>query len=656
MAGSGKSAEHSIQSAVWHIELGRGKRVLQWIAVVLLAVVLAIWYAAGQFKGLEKREAMDMAQLARNIARGEGFTTYVIRPLSMWHLVQGQPTQWNLREKEVRERLMMRHPDLSNPPLYPLALAGLFKLLPASVFEYKEGDRIYAPERWVILPFNQVCLLLTILLVFMWAKQLFDRRVAVTAGFLLLFSDTLWSYAVSGLPTNFLMLLFLLAIYSLYLADRRLNPPDIPEVEQAGPGSQPQPLSTPVIVLVVLSAVLMGLCFLTRYLAAFLVVPMALYAGRILRRRGAGVWIAVYLAVFLAVISPWLVRNYRVSGSVLGLAKYGLIEQSGSFGGDTLERSYHPDLTGAYSFRGIGTSFLTSARTHLLGSLRQVGTDFLIFFFAVGVLYGFRRRDATRLRGAILGALACGIFGMALLGVDRDNWYTDVSGNNLLVLVLPVAGIYGVAFFYLLLDRIPFQIRLTRALTVGAFVVLNVSPMIFTLLPPRRGAYPYPPYFSPITHVVADLFEKNELGTSDLPWAMAWDGDRRTIWLPSSVEDFYEIHDFVAPKGFSFLMLTPQMMDRPLQSVIINGEFKNWAAVMRGQMPQNFPLKEVIPLPPQNGQYLFADRVRWQKWLSKEGLAKFEKQEAQKAAAKPATEAPAASTEKGEAKPEKADK
>ncbi len=653
MAASGKSAEHSIQSAVWHIELGRGKKVLQWIAVVLLAVVLAIWYAAGQFKGLEKREAMDMAQLARNIARGEGFTTSLIRPLSMWHLVENVPAQWNLRAKEVRERLLMRHPDLSNPPLYPLTLAGLFKLLPASVFEYKEGDRIYAPERWVILPFNQICLLLTILLVFVWAKRLFDRRVAVTAGFLLLFSDTLWSYGVSGLPTNFLMLLFLLAIYSLYLADCRLNPPDIPEAEQAGP--DPQPLSTPVIVLVLLSAVLMGLCFLTRYLAAFLVVPMALYAGRILRGRGAGVWMAIYLAVFLVVISPWLVRNYRVSGSVLGLAKYGLVEQSGSFSGDTLERSYHPDLTGASSFRGVGTSLLTGARANLIGSLRQVGSDFLIFFFAVGILYGFRRRDATRLRGAILGALAAGILGMALLGADRDIWYTEVSGSNLLVLVLPLVAIYGVAFFYLLLDRIAFRIRLTRALAVGAFALLNVSPIIFTLLPPRRGAFPYPPYYSTMTHMVADMFGKNELATSDLPWAMAWDGDRRTVWLPLTVEDFYEINDFVAPRGFSFLMLTPQMMDRPLQSVILNGEFKNWIAVMRGALPKNFPLKEAIPLPPQNGQFLFADRVRWQKWLTKEGLAQLEKQEAEKAAAKPAAppQVPATSTEKGEAKPDK---
>jgi 4-amino-4-deoxy-L-arabinose transferase-like glycosyltransferase len=642
MAAKGKSAEHSIQTAVWHIELGRGKKVLQWIAVILLAVVLAIWYAAGQFKGLDKREAMDMAQLARNLARGEGFTTSMIRPLSLWHLKTYGPGH---------DPRLMNHPDLYNPPLYPLVLAGLFKLLPPSVFVYKMEDRIYAPERWVILPFNQICLLLSLLLVFAWAKQLFDRRVAVTAGFLLLLSDTLWSYGVSGLPTNLLMLLFLLAVFFLYRADRQLNPPDIPEAEQAGAGQQP--LSTAVIVLVVLSAVLMGLCFLTRYLAAFLVAPMSLYVARILRGRRAAFWTGLYVVVFLAVISPWLVRNYAVSRSVLGVAKYGLIERTGAFSGDALERSYHPDMTDAFSIKGVTSKFLTGARTHLLGTLRQVGSDFLIFFFGVGIMYSFRRGDATRLRGAIIGGLGCSIIGMALIGGPLDPWSNEVNSGNLLVVFLPLVAIYGVAFFYLLLDRIAFHIRLTRALAVGAFALLNVSPMIFTLLPPRRGAYPYPPYYPPMTFAVADLFGKDEIATSDLPWEMAWDGDRRTVWLPLTVDDFYELHDFVAPKGFSFLMLTPMMMDRPLQSVILKGEFKDWANVMRGQLPKNFPLKEAIPLPPQKEQFLFADRVRWKKWLTKEAQEQLEQAEAEKPAPKSPTPAPAPSAPEGKTAPRK---
>ena len=181
------AVDQTVQSAVFNIELGRGKIVLQWVVVVLAAIALSLVYTAGQFRGLEKREAMDMAQLARNLARGEGFTTSVIRPISLWHLKT---------YRDDHSPHFDRHPDLYNPPLYPLALAGIFRLLPAETFELKPNEFQYTPERWVILPFNQLCLLLTVLLVYRWARRLFDQRVAVTAGLLLLFSDTLWSYGV----------------------------------------------------------------------------------------------------------------------------------------------------------------------------------------------------------------------------------------------------------------------------------------------------------------------------------------------------------------------------------------------------------------------------------------------------------------------------
>src|ERR1041384_7686119 len=211
------SSEAQIQTAVFQIEMGRGKKVIQWVLLILLAAAVSLIYTAGQFRGLNKREAMDMAQLARNIAHGRGFTTYVIRPLSLWQLKTN---------RDDRDQKFMEHPDLSNPPLYPLVLAGLFKFLPDTVFEFTPtADTVYAPERWVIVPFNQVCLLLTLLLVYFWARQLFDQRVAVMAGLLLLFSDTLWAYSISGLPTSFLNLLLLLALYCVFLVDRRLNPP-----------------------------------------------------------------------------------------------------------------------------------------------------------------------------------------------------------------------------------------------------------------------------------------------------------------------------------------------------------------------------------------------------------------------------------------------
>jgi len=362
---------------------------------------------------------------------------------------------------------------------------------------------------------------------------------------------------------------------------------------------------------VLASAVLMGLCFLTRYLAAFLLLPMLIYVMRIFRGWKGAIWAAVYVVVFVGIITPWLLRNHRLSGSALGIARYELIDRSGSFRGEMLPRTYKPDFRDAYSFRGLETKFLANARVMLLKDLRLIGTDFLVFFFGAGVLFGFRRRDVSRLRGLVLGMIGMAILGMSLIGSDPERVGPEVGGGNLLVLLLPIIAIYGTAFFYLLLDRVPFRIKLTRGVAIAGFVVLNVSPMIFTFLAPRLFFFPYPPYIAPVARAVASQFEPEALACSDLPWEVAWDGERRTVWLPLTLNDFYELHDFVAPRGFQFLLLTPNIIDSRPQTEVAKGEYKGWEMFLRGQLPSSFPLKAYSPLPPDNEQVLLADRARW---------------------------------------------
>ncbi len=135
--------ETTIQTAVFQIEIGRGRKIMQWLLLILLAAALSLVYTAGQFRGLNKRESMDMAQLARNLAHGQGFTTYVIRPLSLWQLEQNG---WNIQDKATRARLIMNHPDICNPPLYPMVLAGLFKILPGKGIHVRLGRTRLLPR------------------------------------------------------------------------------------------------------------------------------------------------------------------------------------------------------------------------------------------------------------------------------------------------------------------------------------------------------------------------------------------------------------------------------------------------------------------------------------------------------------------------------
>ena len=100
-----------------------------------------------------------------------------------------------------------------------------------------------------------------------------------------------------------------------------------------------------------------------------------------------------------------------------------------------------------------------------------------------------------------------------------------------------------------------------------------------------------------------------------MPWAVAWYVDRRTLWLPLTPEEYIQIHDFVAPHNTQFMLLTPYMLDRRNQSEVMRGEFKPWAAVIHGQLPQDFPLKTATLMPPEGDLILFTDRPRWKEKL-----------------------------------------
>ena len=153
--------------------------------------------------------------------------------------------------------------------------------------------------------------------------------------------------------------------------------------------------------------------------------------------------------------------------------------------------------------------------------------------------------------------------------------------------------------------------KLTRGAAIASFALLNVAPMLFTLLPPRRNPFPYPPYCQVYLQMMTKWFNKSEVGVSDAPWAVAWYMDRKAVWLPSTLEEYFEIHDFVAPHNTQFILLTPYMLDRHYVTELIEGEYKPWAGIMRGQLPERFPLRVATMFPPNNDQLLLADRPRW---------------------------------------------
>src|ERR1043165_5168 len=109
-----------VQSLVHRFETISRSGYVKALLTLLAALLLAVIYDLRNFKNFSTQEAMDNAQLARNIFEGHGFTTSFVRPFGLFLIKQAGSTN---------EISKIGVPDISNPPVYPYMLAGLMKLV-----------------------------------------------------------------------------------------------------------------------------------------------------------------------------------------------------------------------------------------------------------------------------------------------------------------------------------------------------------------------------------------------------------------------------------------------------------------------------------------------------------------------------------------------
>src|SRR5438045_2472667 len=109
----------ALQEWIYKLEEGGGSRIVRFVLAVFVFTALAVFYDLRCFRNLASEESMDVAQLARNIAEGRGYTTDFIRPASLALLSAHHPDQHFRLERGL--------PDLAHPPAYPVLLAGWMK-------------------------------------------------------------------------------------------------------------------------------------------------------------------------------------------------------------------------------------------------------------------------------------------------------------------------------------------------------------------------------------------------------------------------------------------------------------------------------------------------------------------------------------------------
>jgi hypothetical protein len=192
-----------------------------------------------------------------------------------------------------------------------------------------------------------------------------------------------------------------------------------------------------------------------------------------------------------------------------------------------------------------------------------------------------------------------------------------VNTENLLVLLVPLVIVFGTALFRILLDQWAFPIPALRVAAIVLFGITVSLSMVLTFLPPRTNPVSFPPYHPPSIQAVSGWMNESELTMSDIPWAVAWYGDRQSVMLASDTrEHFYAINDFIKP--VSALYLSPRALDAKfLTQWSRSGTEATWGEMIimslsKEELPPRFPLRKSLRLQDQ----LFL--TNWERWLKKE--------------------------------------
>ena len=530
---------HAIEAGAASVWMRRG---LAMVAVGTLAVVVLY-----NFRGLATSQAMDQAQIGRALANGRGWHTNYARPLAV--------AQLQSHRKDVPRQLWV---DTYNAPLPPLVDAiALFPI--KSHLQPTARDTVYIGDRAIVI----LAILLffgSLVLQFLVALRLFDRWLALLACLLILFCNTMWEYAVSGLPQMLLLFLFNATLYPLVRAvEARYRGGAVgPWLAAVGTG--------------------FGLLALTHGLTIWIFAAALIFIGFFFRPRGRAV--IFVLSAFLVLYVPWLIRNWVICGSPAGLACYSALDGLGhSEAGWMRQVVFHADGVGPGALRDkmITNVFLQMGRI-----FEYLGGSVVAAMFFVSFLHLFRRAETSVIRWMLLVMWTGAVVGMAVFGLHEEQ---GVSANQLHLLFVPLMTCYGLAWLLVQWNRLGLQLPLARnGFIVGLFLLCGL-PMINSLsgilLGPPRPSFHWPPYVPPYIEVLHSWMKPEEITASDMPWAIAWYADRRSILVPETVKTLTDLSDYGVLGGpIAALYLTPiSGTDNTLRDVT-SGDYREWAPVI----------------------------------------------------------------------------
>jgi hypothetical protein len=311
------------------------KRILKGLLLLILPPLVWVLWLATRYNGLTTQDALHHAQLCRNLAQGQGWTTSVITPRGLQDVprVEG-------------------HPDLWCPPVY-VCWQTLFFLVLGAHGKVAAGA---SGAAWIAM----------LWLAFAATRHLYGSKPALLVFLVLLLNPYLTDLSIAGLPHTLTAALLVAAFWLFSDAISH-------EWDADDPPSRRIPWAR-----VAASSLSVSAVALANYNLTFPIIALCLfhwvrwpsraganeklYFERVTRATGDTVraWIGqrmepriffLVCGVLLFAAGFWMARNAESAGSPLySLHKYSLMANTKTFPGQSVYRQFELPPTGPAEF------------------------------------------------------------------------------------------------------------------------------------------------------------------------------------------------------------------------------------------------------------------------------------------------------------------
>jgi len=568
--------ETRLQGLLHNLDQGTLAVWLWRTAVAAVMTVVAMIFFVFKFNGFSVPEAMDQAQIGRQIATGQGFTTLYARPLAM-HLGLARTGRLNLPLSET-----------SQAPLGPMVNAAV---LLAGRTNFKFGPEAYvSPADRVIVLGTLVFFAGSMVLTYILGCRLFDPRLSLLGVGIVIATDLVWRFAFSGLPQMVMLFFFTASLLALV----------------AGLDANASGRRAKAVVMTLLAALSLGIVTLGNGLGLWIFAGFWLFAIVTIKPR---LTIAIAsIVAYSAPLLPWAWHNWIAMRNPFGLPYYELFRKPGT---DSLAflSDFEPFLH--FDFSDVLVNTADNFMSQAAGLFSYLGGSVVAAaFFVALALHIFRSWRPAQFRWAVLFMWSGAAAGMSVFGVGAA-----VSVNQMHILFYPVMVLYGLAVLLMLWTTVSTNQPLLRTLFLVFLYIVTLVPLAGTLAAtaPRVN---WPPYLPPLITRLAEWVRPDEAIASDIPWATAWYGNRLSLLLPESIGQFEIIHsERILGMPMVGIYLTPFSRDLAAYDDIINGRYREWARFVLGEIrPEeisSWMLRSAISLPVDNQCIFYADRPRW---------------------------------------------